>query len=46
MIKSGGDDIDQMLSYRHQIPLKSISKVKQNLDLMGNTEDELVQQLD
>ena len=43
MIKSGGDDIDQMLSYRHQIPLKSISKVKQNLDLMGNIEDELVQ---
>lgn len=42
MIKSGGDDIDQMLSYRHQIPLKSIDKVKKSIDLMKEDADEIV----
>ena len=43
IIKSGGDNIDQMLSYRHQLPVKSILKTKKDIDLMVNPEDELVQ---
>lgn len=42
LIKSGTDDIDQMLSSVHKIHPKSTLKVKKELDLM-NQEDEMVQ---